>query len=253
MMETSSNDADSFVTGGMNRHNNIELLADEEDGQNQHSLPSPEEAKTDSPPRSKDTHPLLILLIAVLFGVMIIGLSVGLTKDNRQDDKSSVPATVVPTGQTPAEKKDRSNNLKIWLMENVISEAATFDDATSPQTKALAFMADSDTMQLDIPLGSKTSPEGYTFLTRYVMALFYYSTGGPLWHYKLLFLSDNHVCDWFFLFPVPTGKVGVLCDEDNLEIEGISFSKFAFLGVPYRSVLYSYCIVVYCIRRNPSL
>ena len=206
---------------------NVDSTIDEEDGQNHHSLPTAEEVKNNAPQRSKDTHPLLILTIALLLVVMIVGLSVGLTADNRQNKGDS--STALPTDQMNAQKqKDRSNNLKIWLLVNGISEAATFNDPTSPQFRALTFMAETDKMKLDMPDGAATTEEGYAFLTRYVMTVFYYATGGTTWNYNLLFLSDNHVCDWFFIFTAPVGQVGILCNEITQEIQGFSFSKFAF-------------------------
>lgn len=203
-------------------------MMDEEDGQNQHSLPSPEEVKTDAPQRSKDTHPLLILLIAVLFGVMVIGLGFGLTADNRRDNGNS--ATALDTAEAAAAKKKlRTNTIRNWLLDNEISKAATFNDPTSPQNKALTFLAAEDKMELDTPSGGMMTAEGYTFLTRYVMTLFYFSTNGAQWNYNLLFLSDNHVCDWFFIFTPPVGQVGVLCHPTDRQIIGFSFSKFILL------------------------
>jgi hypothetical protein len=201
---------------------------DEEDGQNDaqnhHSLPAPEEVKMHALPRSKDTHPLLILLVALVFGGLIIGLGFGLTADNRKDKGDS--STAIDTGQN-AQKKDRPDNIKNWLLDKGISEAATFDDAASPQAKALTFMATSDKMQLDIPDGDLTTEDGYAFLTRYVMTLFFYATDGPLWNFNLLFLSENPVCDWYFLFTPPVGQQGVLCSPFQ-QIWGFSFRKFAF-------------------------
>lgn len=204
------------------------MMTIDEDGvqnQNEHSLPAPEEVAT--PRRSKDTHPLLILAIAVLLLIMIIGLSVGLTADNRKDNGDS--STALPTDEMNAQKqKDRSNNLKLWLVDNEISEAATFNDDASPQAKALTFMSETDKMRFDIPDGDSSTEDGYTFLTRYVMTVFYYATDGPQWNYNLLFLSDNPVCDWFFVFTPPVGQIGVLCNQVTQTIVGFSFSKFTF-------------------------
>jgi hypothetical protein len=216
-----------------NTKTNIMVDVDEEVGEKQLS-PSPEEAEEEAtaqateqedPGRPKRMRRLLIVLLGVLLLTgLIVGLAVGLTtKDNNSQEEQTDPKEEAPS--TP-ETKDRSTAIQNWLLENESSNATYFDDPSSPQSRALNFLALTDELQLDTPPGDTSTELGYAFLTRYVMSVLYYSTGGPQWNDYNLFLSKEETCDWFFVQRPPVGQTGVLCDPNTNVIHGISFSKF---------------------------
>jgi hypothetical protein len=122
--------------------------------------------------------------------------------------------------------------MKSYIINNSVSSQSDFSSSTSPQSKALDFLANKDAMQLNAPSSGLDTDEGYTFITRYVMALFYYALGGDLWNYDLLFLSKHETCQWYDVFQPPVGQVGVLCNQNSNTIVGLSFSKFFIVPWP---------------------
>jgi flagellar basal body-associated protein FliL len=240
---------------------------DEEEGEKQSPCSSPEDEKEEataapspevveeesSQAKTKDleqskrkrTRLLLLVLLAVLLLTgLIVGLVVGLKQDN--DNPMTAAQEQVPTSDDsiPPSSQDRLQGIQTWLVDNGISSAADFENPSSPQSKALTFVAIIDELQLDIlppasgdgvsaPRSTTSNSilgRSYTFLTRYVTSVLYYSTGGPQWNYNLLFLSKEETCNWFLVFPPPVGQVGVLCKPTTQAIVGFSFSKFDFLG-----------------------
>jgi hypothetical protein len=67
------------------------------------------------------------------------------------------------------------------------------------------------------------------FVTRYVLALTYFSTGGHTWSNSLNFLSGKSSCEWYELIDgIPQG---VGCSPDGrVVVLSLSKSKFAFKG-----------------------
>lgn len=187
---------------------------------NEHSLPNPEELKIDSPSRAFSTVTIGYILVILLLAGAVVGLSIGLTADNRGDvaDGGSIGSAVYSG-------KDRRELLTSFLTLNNVNKAFELNDPTSPQSRALKWVADEDTQQLAPVTGGLDNPENYELLTRYVMALFYYAMKGSQWHFTLLFLTNHKTCEWFELFPEPVGTVGVICDKDTDKITGLSFSK----------------------------
>jgi hypothetical protein len=195
---------------------------DEEDGmeENQHSLPSPEEIKASTPiNQSGFCNPICyFMVIFLLLSAAVIGLSVGLTSDNRKDNSSAGAGSGY--SQNSEEKKA---HMKQYIIDNLVSTEQDLGDSTSPQSRALAFLASEE--KKSAPNGGLDSKEGYAFITRYAMTTLYYATQGASWNYGLLFLSEHDTCEWYEVFTPPIGQVGVLCNENTNEIVGISFSK----------------------------
>jgi len=89
------------------------------------------------------------------------------------------------------EQCDYKEAREILIKESLLTEGvdlAALNDNTSPQYKALKFIADSDGMQLshDDPL----------LLQRYSLATFYYSTNGQNWKDSTNWLSDKELEWW---------------------------------------------------------
>jgi len=81
--------------------------------------------------------------------------------------------------------------------ERGISHADVFNNTNSPQYLAAQWMAHGDAMKLPVPVA-----ENPTFEDRYVMAVLYFSLGGPQWENQVGFLSEGHICTWFQEFTV---------------------------------------------------
>jgi hypothetical protein len=192
--------------------------------ENQHSLPNPEQLKVDNPTyqNPKSYRGRWFLFILVLLVSAIVALSVGLTADNR-NGSSTGPSSDL-TG-SPFSGKGRKLDIEKYLLKHKVSTEGDFEDPTSPQSHALNFMAINDKKSMQVPSGDLQTNEGYKFITRYIMALFYYAMNGSRWNYDLLFLTEHDTCEWYELFSQPIGQVGVLCNKDTHVLVGFSFSK----------------------------
>ena len=186
-----------------------------------HSLPSPDEIRSSHEFRPEKSYSVWLVMFGLFaLAALIIGLAVGIPLSNdrhKQDQNTISPPTI--------DSKDRRDQVVNYLVSQGISSKIDFDLPANPQARAADFMAFLDDLQLNLPEGDKQTRDGYAFITRYVMAVWFYATGGPNWNFNLLFLSEHHTCDWFFIFGPPIGRVGVLCNPNTLEILGLSFSK----------------------------
>jgi hypothetical protein len=162
--------------------------------------------KTGKASHSSRTPWIIFSVVVLVLIATIIGLSVGLAKDNKEL------------------REPRSPEVQEWLIENGISSP---NDLNRPEwQEAVTWIADKDEMHLPIPF-NKDSAEGIEFVNRYVAALIYFSMNGENWKYKLNFLSDEDVCQWYTVFTTPSDrlfKVGASCDVPG-QIEQLHIRK----------------------------
>jgi hypothetical protein len=93
------------------------------------------------------------------------------------------------------------------LLQNEVSDAKALQDDSSPQFLALRWLANNDTMVLDL---DSTSP--VILVERYVLVVLYFATSAEAGLELLNFLSASSVCTW------NNGGRGVLCDDDDLVV-----------------------------------
>jgi hypothetical protein len=92
-------------------------------------------------------------------------------------------------------------------------------DLSSPQYAALDWMAKNDSTVLQDTLSDDALVE------RFVLVLFYFSTGGANWSNQARFLSPSlNICSWNSL--VNTFNVGVSVCNNEGAVERLSLSKF---------------------------
>ena len=180
------------------------------------------------------------------------GMPMDAPNEDSEDD-SSVPPTSRPTLSTTspltatpvatpppppsATEDDRTALIKAYLMDHSISSEVDLSKEGSPQQKALEFMAEadgfvipaSDSFVMEIPTSDTSTPEGYAFMTRYIMAVLYHATGGDGWTFDLNFLKPVGVCAWYSTLQyvdLSTEYRGVACNEETNEIQSIFMSKW---------------------------
>jgi hypothetical protein len=151
----------------------------------------------------------LLLVVGVILGVAIL-----LTANNNKDSPS-IDSAVTPI-QSPAPTKAPSaaplectsmDCLAEILLQNEVADVDALQDESSPQFRALRWLANEDTAVLDL---DSTPP---VFLVeRYVLAVLYFATSGGGWSDQLNFLSASSVCDW------NNGEIGVFCNGDDLVV-----------------------------------
>jgi len=106
---------------------------------------------------------------------------------------------------------------RIQAIVQTISTYKDLNNSTSPQARALKWLAYNDALNV-----SESDPQWIR--QRYIMAVFYYSTGGDSsWTYSFDFLQPTHECLWSNM----TAGAGVGCDASNLMVERILIGGFA--------------------------
>jgi hypothetical protein len=201
-----------------------------------------------------------IILIAVLtflfFLAVILGFVLGVTEgrnnnnSNNYDDDESKQQQLQNQqqntfgGDSNSDKEYRLRSLQDYFVKHGVTSGIDFDNSitmNSPQFQAVRWLANQDyeqyTTSLDLAtIGTSqkdlTTREGYELVTRYIMAVLFYSTKGKNWDSELNFLNNNKpTCEWYEIFPPPIGQVGVLCDQNTKKIIGLSLSKFFIIFV----------------------
>lgn len=211
----------------------------ETDLENVHSLPNIEEARTQNimasgGNRYSGKKKRMIALIVVL--VAVIAAAVGFTIAGTQNKRAREEANSLASNEDGEDEDDDEENddgenddverfeqVKILLTQGGITSATEFQQTTSPQYKAAAWIANDDELEMDIP-ESIDEEDSYIFVQRYVMAVFYYALGGVGWKRDAAFLSGDDTCEWDFdlalKFAVPGSDIsefdyGVSCWDDD--------------------------------------
>ena len=85
-------------------------------------------------------------------------------------------------------------------IQREISHEDAFGTTDSPQYLAAQWLAHGDVMKLPVPNSTDV-----TFEDRYVMAVLYFSLGGPKWENQVGFLGGGHICTWFEQYTISRG------------------------------------------------
>ena len=159
-------------------------------------------------------------------------------------DVAPAPVTAAPA---PAPSGGRASQIKAYLTKEGISSDADLSTEGSPQFRAVDFLAVRDAYAIDIPTGNKDTPEGYAFMTRYVLSTLFFSTRGNDWTFDLNFLSDKDVCSWYSVLQyvdLSTEYRGVACVEDGTQVESLFMSKLCCF--PFYDAMSSYFLLTTC-------
>jgi hypothetical protein len=156
----------------------------------------------------------LLLVVAV-----ILGVAIPLTT-NKDKDSPSIDSTVTPTespapteapSAAPTACTSRECLLGKILLQHEVSGAEALRDDSSPQSRALRWLANDDPIMLDLD----STP---TLFERYILAVLYFATSGEGWGDQSNFLSATSVCDW------NNDLRGAVCNEDDMVVD-LNLSK----------------------------
>ena len=109
-----------------------------------------------------------------------------------------------------------------WLVAKNVTHPTTLRSPGSAQYQALIWLADVDSLQVDLSVASPLAQE------RYALAVLYFSTTGPnsRWENHIQFLTDDSVCNWGGFNPDTGTYSGVQrCNEDG-SVEDIYFCTY---------------------------
>lgn len=221
MEEGTMEQAQPSSFGGSARLQSVEL-EDEDNGVGVgSSLPTPDEIRATVNPRSSQTGQTkrrvlgfcgCLTLMALV--ALSVGLGVGLA--NRDDNEDEAQK------QT---RKSRPEAVQLYLIEKSISREEDFDESSSPQSLAAAWLATQDELNYAIPnvrddfKDSSRNKAAYDYVLRYIMAVVYFSTGGKEnWIFQYNFLTGLPTCDWHVYRRSVTGvsvPYGLICNDSQ--------------------------------------
>jgi len=171
---------------------------------------------------------LVIVLVMVLGGI-IISLYPKLSKRWGAGKNNPTSGSFRPSSHL----SERLKQTVGFLDDYSYSSAEALKDPTSAQFMAAAWISDYDLIQYPVPTVASTGMDIAQFIERYVMAVFFYSTGGPKdWTDRHKFMSEEHLCAWFTSKNLNDGEVvaiGLSCDND-LRVEEILMPKNKLVG-----------------------
>jgi hypothetical protein len=143
--------------------------------------------------------------------------------------------TMVAVGrkaQVPAASLATATNSRLESAINFLSDEVStrelLEKNGTAQNEAVKWISNIDDANLDVP-SFKGSVDGPAFIQRYLLAVFYTALKGESWTANLAFLSGNPVCYWHEVFNSNLGKytVGASCNEMS-QVTTLFIRKFPF-------------------------
>jgi hypothetical protein len=180
------------------------------------SLPSPEEVrntvhmKRGSGMSCKSV--MLIAVAALMIVVSSIGLAVGVSNNNKGSSSSDRPSL---GSLDKVRRKSDIEDVVAYMVVSGVSTETSLRTTDTPQNLAARWLAFDDEANTAVPPVAITVLEGYKYMTRYVLAVVYFSLGGENWNFQADFGTVEDICGWqktqfdgnqFY-------RQGVLCDS----------------------------------------
>jgi hypothetical protein len=195
------------------------------------SLPTTEEMRsTVSPYRSgKQGRYIKLIVAAVVLLAVVISIAVGVSGGGTDSSSVSGGGNDSSNGSSasnvaPAPRQANVEDIIAYLADRGVSDLTALSTAETPQRRAAFWLAETDGANLAVPTAAVTTAEGYKYMTRYILAVLYYSTGGELWTSQVGFMTNEDICNWYGLFRSGSSsfRKGVVCDSGLLTGLGIS-------------------------------
>jgi hypothetical protein len=185
------------------------------------SVPSPEEMRTaeNQTRRSRGSCNKILwlglLVFAIAFSLVIVAV---VNAGGGNDDET-------PSGDENLDLRQSDVNKVITFMaEEGISHLTALEQSGTPQNVAATWIAKQD---LAVPTDDATAIDRYKYVTRYVLAVLYFSMDGGGWEDQIHFMTERDVCDWnqhFYDGYFPYLK-GVICDGISSRVNAIHLGK----------------------------
>jgi Leucine-rich repeat (LRR) protein len=153
------------------------------------------------------------ILIAVLVAIIVALKSSGNLGPTPSSPHVPPGTTPQPPSTTPQDPMTpRMKAVVDYLAKNGVSDPVALNTVGTPQQKASDWIANTDSL-LD------ANEEESRFVQRYVMAVFYYSLGGPDWKNQVDFLGMKDECLWSYESPTD--------NSDDVYIAGITCNAYS--------------------------
>jgi hypothetical protein len=178
------------------------------------SVPSPEEMRTaeNQTRRSRGSCNKFLWLGLLLFAIALSLVIVAIVNAGGGNDD-----------ETPSGDED-VNKVITFMVEEGISDLTALEQSGTPQNVAATWIAKQD---LAVPTDDTTAIERYKYITRYVLAVLYFSMDGGGWEDQIQFMTKKDVCDWNQRFSDGyfSYRKGVICDNISSRVNAIHLGK----------------------------
>jgi hypothetical protein len=192
-----------------------------------------------SPPRPScfKKAAIVVLVALICLGVVtIIGVLVA-RSDHKTASKDASPTTSTTNSSSPT-----ATELDLEFVRNLltpISGMEALTDESSFQYQALQWLVNEDPARLVSTYNDAHHPQATTttnlLVERYVIALLYFTTGGPhQWRLSLEFLTASSICEWPAIRPGEDDdlQLGVRCN-DNGQVKYIRLGEYTCIQLPF--------------------
>jgi hypothetical protein len=186
---------------------------------------------------------LLVILASVCVGVGVsVGVTGGLSGGGGESGKlaTAIPNATAEMTDDPlgnvsddppepnSARKSNVDQVVAYMVNASVSDLTALTTIGSPQNRAALWLAEQDAANTAVPAGNATALESYNYMARYVMAVFYYSTGGENWDVQYFFMTIAPICDWNNARidgPNAFYRRGIICDEETDLVFGLDYGK----------------------------
>ena len=155
---------------------------------------------------------MAMTVVACVIIAASLGLAVGVSNKNKRgsSEQSSLDGSLDKGG-----RKSDINDVINYMVAAGVSSEISLRTQDTPQHIALSWLALYDEANTAVPDVPITDMAGYKYMTRYVLAVVYFSLGGENWNFQAGFGTITNVCSWnqikfdgskFY-------RQGVLCDS----------------------------------------
>jgi hypothetical protein len=187
------------------------------------SLPTADELRLALPPRSSHKNHRYWIWAVLLGLLVILAASIGIGAHNKKNRSQ----------QSQARQAALPNVIQYLSMTGV-SNATLLNKGGTPQSLAANWLANSDGLNLPIPSDTDgSSPDGYQYLSRYILAVLWYANAGSEWINQFGWLTSNSVCYWNSPVPITSSNGngvdfapgGAYCDQNTLELAALHLGE----------------------------
>jgi hypothetical protein len=115
------------------------------------------------------------------------------------------------------ERKSNFEEVTAYFIASGISNEVAIQTLGTPQNTAAYWLALNDEADMAVPAVPPTVPEGYKYMTRYVLAVIYFALDGENWNYQANFVTIEDICSWNQVNFDDSNfyRQGVLCDSNT--------------------------------------
>lgn len=181
-----------------------------------HSKPLSEIVSYEDKARAKQRRRYLWYIVAALVLIIVTSVTVGVIGfSSKSPDKSFSESDI----------NDRTERGLNFL--GTVSSSVDLQELGSSQQRAFEWIISFDDLRLEIPKSLEDDNAAH-FVSRYVLAVLYFSLDGPKWTNNYNFLTGENECFWNFSYG-PNQNYGITCNE-QLELKSISLPKSDLSG-----------------------